>query len=162
MDRTSIDRTVDVAMLESAADQRFATTDHGSVRASRVHFTGPSTRNDAAVTRLRRPGRHAGNAVLLMRDALDLSSATGLSLQLAAHTANHRALPVRVVLRRSFGGAVRLGTVHVGPRTNWVHFTLPASARGFRNMLSLKVGAKGLHRVGNRGRLAVYDVRASV
>jgi hypothetical protein len=72
----------------------------------------------------------------------------------------HRAGPVRVVLRRSFGDTVTLGTVRVGAHHRWVTFDLPSGARGFRNTLSLEVGAKALRAAGGKGRLAVYDVRA--
>jgi uncharacterized protein YkwD len=160
MDSRSITRTTEVASLE-APDQRFTSDRKGSVHASRVHYTGPSRRNDAVFTRLSKSG-HSGKGSLLMRDALDLSQADGLTLQLALRNPRHRAVPVRIVLRRSFGDSVTLGTVRVGARHRWISFDLPAGARGFRNALSLEVGAKALRAAGGRGRLAVYDVRARV
>jgi uncharacterized protein YkwD len=161
MDTRAITRTTEVASLE-APDQRFTSGRQGSVRASRVHYTGPSRRNDAAFTRLSKSGHSGGKGSLLMRDALDLSQADGLTLQLALRNPRHRAVPVRIVLRRSFGDSVTLGTVRVGARHRWISFDLPAGARGFRNALSLEVGAKALRAAGGRGRLAVYDVRARV
>ena len=161
MDIRAITRTTEVASLE-APDQRFASSRQGSVRATRVGYTGPSQRNDAAFTRLRKTGHSGGKGTILMRDALDLSQADGLSLQLALRNPRHRAVPVRVVLRRSFGDTVTLGTVRVGGKHRWVSFDLPSGARGFRNALSLEVGAKALRAAGGRGRLAVYDVRARV
>ena len=159
MDSRAITRTTEVASLE-APDQRFASTRHGSVRAGRVHYTGPSMRNDAAFTRLRKSGASGGKGTLIMRDALDLSQADGLSLNLALRNPRGRALPVRVVLRRSFGDTVTLGTVRVSGHHRWVTFDLPSGARSFRNTLSLEVGAKAVRAGGGRARLAVYDVRA--
>lgn len=161
MDTREITRTTEVASLE-APDQRFTSLRSGSVRASRVRYTGPTQRNDAAFTKLRKSGHSGGKGSLLMRDALDLSQADGLTLQIALRNPRGRALPVRVVLRRSFGDTVTLGTVRVGSRHRWVTFDLPSGARGFRNALSLEIGAKSLRAAGGRARLAVYDVRARV
>jgi uncharacterized protein YkwD len=161
MDSHAITRTTEVASLE-APDQRFTSGRQGSVHASRLHYTGPSQRNDGAFTRLRKSGHSGGRGSLLMRDALDLSQAKGLTVHLALRNPRHKAIPVRVVLRRSFGDTVTLGTVRVGAKHRWVTFDLPSGARGFRNTLSLEVGAKALRAAGGRGRLAVYDVRARV
>jgi uncharacterized protein YkwD len=159
MDLRAVTRDMVVSSVESP-DQRFTSGDSGKVRSTRVHFTGPSGRNDAAFTKLRRTGQH-GKGSLLMRDALDLTQAVGLRLQLALRNPNGRKVPVHVVLRRSFGDSVTLGTVRVGGRHRWVSFDLPSGARGFRNVLSVEVGAKALHAAGGRARLAVYDVRAT-
>jgi hypothetical protein len=161
MDSQEITRTTEVASLE-APDQRFTSGRRGSVHASRTHYTGPSQRNDGVFTRLRKAGRSGGQGGLLMRDALDLSRADGLTVHLALRNPRHKALPVRVVLRRSFGDTVTLGVVRVGAKHRWVTFDLPSGARGFRNTLSLEVGAKAIRSAGGRARLAVYDVRARV
>jgi hypothetical protein len=162
MDRTMITNTMDVAMLESGDDQRFTTRHHGAVSASRLTFTGPSAANDAAYTWLRKTGRAAGRGVVIMQDAIDLSHATHLQLQLAAGSPRGRSLPVQVLLRRSFGGTVSLGTVQVSPRAGWVSLTLPAAARSFRTALVLRVGGSAVSSAGGRVRLAMYDVRAAV
>jgi uncharacterized protein YkwD len=160
MDRRTVSSGMVVAAVESP-DQRFTTSDRGSVRSSRVHFTGPSSRNDAAFTRLRRTSSHAGSGGLVMRDALDLSNARALSINAALHNPRGRKITVRVVLRRSFGDAITLGTVRLGGRHRWSSFDLPAAARDFRNTLALEVGAKALRTAGSRGRLALFDVRAT-
>jgi hypothetical protein len=161
MDRHTITSTTDVAMLEGGTDQRFATRSHGTLDASRLAFTGPSAANDAAVTRLH-TRRHNGRALVVMRDALDLSRAHTLSLQLSARNARGHTIPITVMLRRSFGNSVSLGTVRVGNHPRWVHLTLPAAARTFRNALVLRVTGKSVAAAGGRVRLAIYDVRATV
>src|SRR5436305_6886819 len=81
MDRHTITTATDVASIERP-DQRFGVSRHGHVAASLVHFSGPSAANDSAYTRLVRHGR--GHGDLVMSDALDLSHARTLQLQLAA------------------------------------------------------------------------------
>src|SRR4051794_3113854 len=119
MDQQPITSTTDVAMLNSTADQRFAASHHGGVAATRLSFTGARVRNGSAYTWLHQIGRPVGRAGVLMRDALDLSKATKLCLQLSARAANGSTVPVRVSLRRSFGSNVKLGTVHVNGHTRW-------------------------------------------
>jgi hypothetical protein len=97
-----------------------------------------------------------------MRDALDLSDAHSLSLQLSARDPRHRNVAVKVSLTRSFGDTVSLGKVRVGRHARWVELPLPANARTFRNQIVLRVGAHTVHGVGGRVRLAMYDLRASV
>ncbi|HEU5034926.1 MAG TPA: CAP domain-containing protein [Mycobacteriales bacterium] len=160
MDEQSITGTTDVARLESGLDQRFTARGHGGVSASRIAFTGPTAGNDAAYTVIRRTSRHAGHAAIIMQDALDLSQATSLALQLSAHDRNGRAVPVRVVLRRAFGGSVDLGTVPVGAQRQWVRLPLPASAQSFRTELVLQVRGADVAAAGGRVRLSTYDVRA--
>jgi hypothetical protein len=67
-----------------------------------------------------------------------------------------------VLLRRSFGDTVSLGVVRVGPNARWVHLSLPAAARTFRNTVVLRVNGKAVGAAGGRVRLAMYDLRASV
>lgn len=160
MDERTVSGDTDVAMLESGDDQRFASHDHGSVHASRVGFTGPSAGNDAAYTVLRRTSRGHGHGVLVMRDALDLSSASALSLQVSARDPRGRAVPVRVVLRRSFAPSVDLGTIRATGERQWLRVPLPEGARDFRDALVLRVGGHDVKASGGRVRLNMYDVRA--
>src|SRR4051812_10512608 len=162
MDRARITATTDVAMLENSDDQRSAAQHHGGLTSSRLSFTGPSARNDGAYVWLRQTGGSAGRAGVMMRDALDLTRATHLSLQLSARSANRTKVHVTVLLRRTFGSTVRLGTVRVGGRTRWVDLALPPAARTFRNTLMLQMTAPDVHAAGGRVRLAMYDVRAAV
>ena len=161
MDSNPITSTTDLAGLESSDDQRFVTTHHGGLHTSRLSFTGPSTNNDAAYTWVRQTSR-TGFAGVMMRDALDLSHATTLRLQVSVRSASGHAVPVRVLLRRSFGSTVRLGTVHVNGKRQWVDLTLPEAARSFRNALYLRVTGNAVHDAGGKVRLAMYDVRAAV
>lgn len=161
MDGHPITSTTDLAMLESSDDQRFVTTRHGGLRTSRLSFTGPSARNDAAYTWVRQVSR-AGFAGVMMRDAMNLTQATHLRLQLSARSDNGHPVAVRVLLRRSFSSTVRLGTVHVGSKAQWVDLPLPSAARSFRNALYLRVTGAAVHDAGGRVRLAMYDVRAAV
>jgi uncharacterized protein YkwD len=160
MDEQAITGTTDVARLESGVDQRFTARGHGGVSASRIAFTGPSAGNDAAYTVLRRTSRHAGHAAVVMQDALDLSQAGSLALQLSAHDRNGRGVPVHVVLRRAFGGSVDLGTVTATRHRQWVRLPLPATARSFRTDLVLRVRGADIAAAGGRVRLNTYDVRA--
>src|SRR5438309_496445 len=80
----------DAASLEQP-DQRFGVRRAGQVSASLVRYTGPSASNDAVYTWLARHGR-TGHADLVMRDALDLSRARTLQLQLAAPNPTGRAV----------------------------------------------------------------------
>jgi uncharacterized protein YkwD len=162
MDQMRITRTTDVAMLETSHDQRLTTRQHGSVRASRIGFTGPTSGNDAAFTVLRTVGRGSGNGVLVMRDALDLSRATALDVQLSAWSPTGRAVPVQVLLRRSFGSTVSLGTVWVGPGLQTFDLRLPAAARSFRNTVVFSVGGGAIRAAGHRVRLSLFDLRAAV
>lgn len=162
MDSTLIRSTVNVAQLEAGVDQRFASAQHGSVRASRLSFTGPSAGNDAAVTWLTHSGTRTGVGSVIMRDALDLSDATHLDVQLSARSPRGQSVPVHVVLRQSFGRSVSLGWVRASSGVRWADFTLPAAARSFYNTLVLSVDGKAVANAGGRVRLATYDVRAAV
>jgi uncharacterized protein YkwD len=161
MDQQTITSTTDVALL-NRPDQRFAASHAGSVAASRLLFTGPQTRNGSAYTWLRQSGRPTGQAGVMMRDALNLTHATKLCVQLSARGVNGAKVPITVSLHRSFGSSVKLGTAQVGGRAKWVELTLPAAAKSFRNVLTLHVGGKAVHAAGGKVRLAVYDVRAEV
>jgi hypothetical protein len=162
MDRVTIRRTTDVAMLESSQDQRFGTRGSGAVKASPVGFTGPTAANDAAYLRMHTVGSGRGAGSLIMRDALVLSHADAVLLQLAANSPSGRSVPVRVTLRRSFGADVLLGTVSVGPHARFVTLSLPSAARNFRNTLVLTVSGQAVRHAGGRLRLALFDVRARV
>jgi uncharacterized protein YkwD len=162
MDKQRITSTTDIAMLETSRDQRFGARDGGNVHASRMGFTGPSAANDAAFTVLHSSGAGNGHGSVMMRDALDLSNANSLSLQVSAHDPKHRAVPVKVVLKRSFGDSVTLGTMRVGAHPRWIELPLPAGAKGFRNQVMLRVGGHTVHGLGGRVRLNMYDMRASV
>lgn len=161
MDEETITSTTDVALLNTT-DQRFASSHSGGIAASRLAFTGPRVNNGSAYTWLHQVGGPTGHAGVLMRDALNLTHATKLCLQLSARSANGSKVPVRVSLRRSFGNSVSLGTVRVGPHAKWADLTLPAAAQSFRNVLVLHVNGTDVHRAGGKIRLAVYDVRAQV
>jgi uncharacterized protein YkwD len=162
MDQEPITSTTDVAMLESVSDQRFASSHKGGLHASRLAFTGAHASNGSAYTWVQQVGRPVGRAGVLMRDALNLSKATKLCLQISARAADGSKVPVRVSLRRSFGSNVRLGTVTVGGKAQWVDLTLPAGAKSFRNALVLHMTGGAVHRAGGKVRLAVFDVRAEV
>jgi len=162
MDKQRITSTTDLALLESSADQRFQARHGGSVDASRLAFTGPSASNDAAYTVLHGATAATGHGEMMMRDALDLSQATSLSLQLSATNPRGRMVPVKVSLVRSFGDSVNLGTVRADGHARWVDLPLPAGARTFRNQVVLRVGAHAVHDAGGRVRLAMYDLRAAV
>ena len=161
MDQQTITATTDVAMLNSP-DQRFAATQSGGLAATRLAFTGARTHNGSAYTWLRQVAGATGQAGVVMRDALNLTHATKLCVQLSVRTTNGAKVPVRVSLRRSFGSNVKLGTVTVGGHAKWVDLTLPAAAQSFRNVLALHVSGSAVHQAGGRVRLAVYDVRAEV
>jgi uncharacterized protein YkwD len=160
MDQRTITSTTDVAMLNSA-DQRFASSHSGAVTASRLDFTGAKMPNGSAYTWLH-AGGSTGSAGVLMRDALNLSHATKICVQVSARSANGSKVPVRVSLGRQFGSSVRLGTVRVGGKARWLDLTLPGTVQDFRNVLSLRVAGKAVHQAGGKVRLAVYDVRAEV
>jgi uncharacterized protein YkwD len=160
MDRQTITATTDVASLERP-DQRFGSARAGHVSTSLVHYTGPSAANDSAYARLVRHGRF-GHGSLVMNDALDLSQARTIKLQLAAPNPTGRALYVHVQLVRAFAGAVEIGAVRVAPSRHWYTLTLPAAARNFRSSLVLRVNSRSLVTVGGRARLAVAAVRAGV
>jgi uncharacterized protein YkwD len=160
MDRQVITSTTDVASLERP-DQRFGTARRGHVSASLVHYTGPTSGNDSAYARL---VRHAalGHGDLVMNDALDLSHARTLKLQLAAPNPRSRGLYVHVLLARAFAGSVQVGVLRVTPGRHWYGLTLPSAARSYRNSLVLRVSSNSLGAVGGSARLVVLDVRAGV
>jgi uncharacterized protein YkwD len=160
MDRQAITATTDVASLERP-DQRFGSARSGHVSASLVHYTGPSAANDSAYAHLVRHGRF-GHGDLVMSDALDLSRARTLRLQLAAPNSTGRAVYVHVRLARAFAGSVGVGTLRVAAGRHWYTLTLPAAARSFRNSLVLRVYSASLAAVGGQARLVVLDVRAGV
>jgi uncharacterized protein YkwD len=155
MDQKQIDTTRDVATLESP-DQRFTSQRRGRVHASRVQF-GQVGGNGAAYTNFSARGRGRGSIV--MQDALNLTHAHGLKIQLAAHDPRGRRVPVTVALRRTYDDGVRLGTVRTGTRGGWASFKLPQRARTFRNTLVLSVPAKAIRRAGGKLRLLTFDVR---
>lgn len=159
-DTTTVTTTTDLASLERP-DQRFGTARAGSIRASLMHFTGPTSGNDSGYAVLRRVNRHAGHGDVMFHDALDLTSASAVQLQLSVGDRLHRAVDVEVVLARSFGGSVSLGTVRVRPRRLWFTLALPAAARAYRTTLVLRVYAAPVSAAGGRVRLSVFDVRAT-
>jgi len=160
MDRQAITATTDVASLERP-DQRFGSVRSGHVSASLVRYTGPSAANDSVYAHLVRHGRF-GHGDLVMSDALDLSRARTLHLQLAAPNSTRRAVYVHVRLARTFAGSVAVGTLRVAAGRHWYTLTLPAAARSFRNSLVLRVYSASLAAVGGQARLVVLDVRAGV
>jgi uncharacterized protein YkwD len=160
MDRQTITSTTDVASLERP-DQRFGSARAGHVSAGLVHYTGPTTGNDSAYSLLVRHGR-LGHGDLLMNDALDLSQARTLQLQLAAPNPTGHALYVHVLLSRAFAGSVDVATVRVPAGRHWYSLTLPLAARTFRSSLVLRVTSHALGAVGGKARLVVLDVRAGV
>jgi hypothetical protein len=157
MDSKPILVTTDVASMEQP-DQRFGTARSGGVGASRMYFTGPSAGNDSGYAYLRTLSAAAGHGDVVMRDALALGFARSLSVQLATHDRRGRAVAVQVLLGHAYGGAVSLGTVRVGATPRWFTFTLPASARAFRDSVVFRVGASGVSAAGGSVRLNVYDV----
>jgi uncharacterized protein YkwD len=159
MDRQVITSSTDVASLERP-DQRFGTARGGRVAASLVHYTGPTSGNDSAYAGLVRHGR--GHGDLVMNDALDLSHARTLELQLGAPNPRGRALYVHVRLAQAFGSSVQIGVIRVRPGRHWYSLALPSSARTFRNSLDLRVRSRALSRVGGRARLVLADLRAGV
>jgi uncharacterized protein YkwD len=159
MDQQTITSTTDVALLNSP-DQRFAASHNGGLAASRLAFTTSS--NGSAYTWLHQTGSATGRAGVMMRDALNLSHATKLCVQLSARSVNGAKVPITVSLRRSFGSSVKLGTVKVGGKAQWVDLTIPGAAQSFRNVLTLHVAGSAVHQAGGKVRLAVYDVRADV
>ena len=161
MDQRTITSTTDVAML-NGADQRFAASHSGGMAASRLDFTGARVPNGSAYTWLHQRGAATGGAGVMMRDALNLSHATKLCVQVSARSANGSRVPVKVSLARQFGGSVQLGKVRVGGKAKWLDLVVPASAQDFRNVLMLRVAGKAIHQAGGKVRLAVYDVRAEV
>ena len=159
MDRQTIRSTTDVASLERP-DQRFGSARAGHVSTSLVHYTGPTSGNDSAYAYLVRHGR--GHGDLVMNDALDLSQARTLQLQLAAPNPTGHALYVHVLLSRAFSGTVEVATVRVPAGRHWYTLTLPSAARTFRNSLVLRVNSRALAAVGGQARLVLLDVRAGV
>jgi uncharacterized protein YkwD len=159
MDQQTITSTTTVALLNSP-DQRFASSHNGGVSASRLAFT--STGYGSAYTWLHQTGAATGQAGVMMRDALNLSHATKLCVQLSARSVNAAKVPITISLRRSFGSSVKLATVKVGGKARWFDLTLPAAAQSFRNELTLHVAGTAVHQAGGKIRLAVYDVRADV
>jgi uncharacterized protein YkwD len=160
MDRQVITTATDVASLERP-DQRFGSARAGHVSASLVHYTGPTSGNDSAYARLVRHGS-LGHGDLLMNDALDLSRARTLKLQLAAPNPTGHALYVHVRLKRAFGGSVQVGVLRVAAGRHWYSLTLPSAARTFRSSLVLRVTSHSLASVGGSARLVLLDVRAGV
>lgn len=160
MDQQTITSTTNVALI-NGPDQRFASSHSGGVAASQLAFTRRMA-NGSAFTWLRQAGRATGQAGVMMRDALNLSHATKLCVQLSARAANGAKVPITVSLQRSFANTVTLGTVRVGGHARWYDLTLPAAAKSFRNVLTLHVGGSAVHQAGGKLRLAVYDVRADV
>lgn len=160
MDRQVITTTTDVASLERP-DQRFASARGGHVSASLVHYTGPSSANDSAYAKLVRHGR-IGHGDLVMDDALDLSHARTIKLQLAAPNPRSRALYVHVRLAQAFNGSVNVGVLRVSPGRHWYTLTLPSAARTYRNSLVLRVNSRSLGAVGGSARLVLLDLRAGV
>jgi uncharacterized protein YkwD len=160
MDRQRITSTTDVASVERP-DQRFGTRRDGRVSAGLVHYTGPSSGNDSAYAVLVRHGR-TGHGDLVMHDALDLSRAHTLKLQLRTSNPRGHALYVHVKLARDFARSVSLGWVRATPTRRWFSLPLPSAARAFRNAIVLQVSSSGLATVGGRARLAVLDIRAGV
>jgi uncharacterized protein YkwD len=160
MDRQVITTATDVASLERP-DQRFGSARAGHVSASLVHYTGPTSGNDSAYARLVRHGS-LGHGDLLMNDALDLSRARTLKLQLAAPNPTRHAVYVHVRLNRAFGGSVQVGVLRVAAGRHWYSLTLPSAARTFRSSLVLRVTSHCLASVGGSVRLVLLDVRAGV
>ena len=159
MDRQTISSSTDVASLERP-DQRFGSARSGHVSTSLVHYTGPTSSNDSAYANLVRHG--TGHGDLLMNDALDLSHARTLQLQLAAPNPTGRALYVQVRLAKAFDNSVQVGVVRVTAGRHWYTLTLPSTARNFRTSLVLRVTSKALAGVGGRARLVLLDLRAGV
>jgi uncharacterized protein YkwD len=160
MDRQAITSTTDVASLERP-DQRFGSARAGHVSASLVHYTGPTASNDSASALLVRHARY-GHGDLLMNDALDLSRARTLQLQLAAPNPTGRVLYVHVLLERAFTNSVQVAILRVAPGRHWYTLALPSTARTFRTSLVLRVSSAALAAVGGKARLVVLDVRAGV
>ncbi|HET6817971.1 MAG TPA: CAP domain-containing protein [Mycobacteriales bacterium] len=160
MDRQTITTSTDVASLERP-DQRFGTASSGRVSTSLVQYTGPTAGNDSAYARLVRHGR-GGHADLLMSDALDLSYARTLQLQLAAPNPTGRPLYVKVWLSQAFGSSVQAAVLKVVSGRHWYTVTLPSAAQTYRTSVVLRVTSRALAAVGGKARLVLLDLRAGV
>lgn len=159
MDTTVVRSSATLASLESP-DERVGSTRAGGVSVSLPHFSGPTSGNDYASVSLTRTGTGRGDVYL--RDAVDLSHARALQLQLSARTTNGRAVSVQVLAAQSYGTTATLGTVSVGGTGKWFTLALPSGARLWRNTILLRVSSSALTTVGGKATLAVYAVTAAV
>lgn len=164
LDSRLVTSTTSIATFESGLDQRFRTACAGTIRCSTARFDRPTTGNDAVRYTLSYSGRATGYGDLVMRDSLDLSNATSVSVRLATSNPAHRALAMTVWSQTPWADNpnVQLGAITVPQSAGWVTVPIPAAAQAFRSTLVLRMPASWVVRAGGSAVVAVTDIRVNV
>lgn len=160
-DARTLTSTAPLATFESSPDQRFSSLSSSGVRASLLHFSGPTSGNDRAYATFTRSG-NSGHGDVYMRDALNLSNVTSVGLQLGSSDSRRVAVPVQVLLTRAYGDTVSLGTIIVGGGAHWFTVAVPSTGRDLQDTLTLRVSNSALSAAGGAATLSVYSVNANV
>ncbi len=86
-----------------------------------------------------------GSADVVLRDAMNLRDVWGITLTLAQSNPTGATVPVRLVVKQSWGPQYTLGTVNVRPGSpQAVTLAVPPEARRFMNHLVLSIPAPGI------------------
>jgi uncharacterized protein YkwD len=161
LDSIAVTTTRSVASFESRYDERAGTNAVGGVSASLVRFTGPTTNDDRAYATFVRHS-DTGHGDLIVRDAWSLSAARTVTVRAAVGDPAHHSVGVQVILGRSYGSAVSLGTMSVRGVATSATFSVPSSARGFMDTLTFRVQTGALGAAGGSAVLSIFNVTVGV
>ncbi len=147
LDTRTVAGPIALADFESGRDARILTAvTGGGLTVTPIAYDAPAAGDQAGkfVARQTAAGS-GGGAELRLRDALDLSGASTVTVTVGAVTATRRALTVNVAVRTAFGGTINVGSVSVPSGRNvTMTLPLPAAARSWRNEVVLHVSRTAL------------------
>ena len=160
-----------LADFESGTEPRGLTAVTGAGLAVSPLTVDPAGSGDQAgrFTVRQSAGGSGGGGELRLRDAVDLTQATALTVTLGAVTKTARPLTVVIAVRTAFGSTVHVGSVSVASgRTVSKTLPMPPAARSWRNEIVVHVSRAALTALdsasyaGRSATVAARDLRVVV
>ena len=153
-----------VATFDTGLDQRVGAAAYGRMATSRPRTDSPGP-GDGAVrwTVHSASARANGYADLELRQGMDLTPVTSMTLRLQVDTRGVTHVPVTVLLARYGGATETIGRADVTRYRNDYSFTLPDTARNYRDTVIVRVPASSVVTIAPTKpdiavRLSLYDV----
>ena len=157
--------TTYVATFERGIDQRIGVVASGHMATSLARNDSPGP-GDGAVrwTVHSASARAAGYADLQLRQAMELSTVSTMTVRLQVDTRGVAQVPVTILVARYGGATVTVGKAVVTRYRGDYTFTLPDAARDYRDMLIVRVPATSVIHIAPAKpdiavRLSLYAVR---
>ncbi|MDQ1723151.1 MAG: hypothetical protein QOG52_179 [Frankiaceae bacterium] len=165
LDGDALPTTSYVATFDGGLDQRVGAVAYGRMATSSPRTDSPGP-GDGAVrwTVHSSSARASGYADLELRQAMDLTAATTMTLRLQVDTRGVAHVPVTVWVARYGGDTVQIGQADVTRYRNDYSFTLPDAARDYRDTVIVRVPAASVVNIAPTKpdiavRLSLYAIR---